>query len=524
MSKLLQLTIVGSLNPCSQTVKLQNQNIGATVTISVKPKAGGAAFVAGGGAAMWPDQDFPIPSLKKDDVLTAVQSQAGFTTSNPASTTVLAGPSVADLSKGSFASPLYICSKCVYLYGCFPAAFLRVESNGQPLGKGVVSGSGEAFINLTRELNGTDHLRAIADCGSTPGAPILASGVPIAPPPLTAPTVEQAIECDQAIGVSGIVPGAQVTVSRGGHAVGTFCVPTGRLIVSPVKPLKLPTDNPIAATQAFPHDLCRSTSPQGSSTLLKADQIKPPKIKEPLCQGDTSIVLSELRRGATVELTVNGDTIVFGAADLSKSIPVGPLTFPQTVTARQNTCGDPGSWSQLRKAVVNTAAPVAPKLNTPVNNATKVSLTPTLSFADLGAYCNRANSLDVQIATNAGFTTQLQKTTVGGSTNFWIPSKLKVSTTYFWRVRANHSGQPSSAWSTFKFTTAADDSGGHPPPPPPGNQDFCFTEDCCPYFRRVIVVNAPTQADAMAKAIAQSPGCSITPIDCGSKVPGCSDP
>src|SRR5215471_19973061 len=161
MSKLLKLNIVGFLNPCSQVVKLQNQKIGATITITVKPKSG-AAFVAGGGPATWPDQDFPIPPLNKDDTITAVQSQAGFTSSDPASTSVGPGPTSADLSKGNFVNPLFICSKCVYLFGFFPGAFLRIESNGQPLGKGIVLGSGEAFIDLTRELNGGDNLRAIA--------------------------------------------------------------------------------------------------------------------------------------------------------------------------------------------------------------------------------------------------------------------------------------------------------------------------------------------------------------------------
>lgn len=524
MSKLGQLTIVGSLTPCSKLVKVQNQIINATVVLTVKPKTG-AAFTAGGGTATWPDQDFPIPSLKTGDILTAIQTASGFTASDPVSTTVGASPTSTELSKGNFAAPIYVCSKCIYLYNLFPGAVVAIESNGQPLGKDIVRNTGEAFVGLNRELLGSDNLRAVLSCGATVGSPI-SGGSPVRPPsPLPAPTVEPAIECDRAIQVSGIVPGAQVTVSRGAQKMGPFCVPTGRLIISPIKGLKKPTDDLLTAVQALPHDLCRLTSPTGSTTLQKAGQIKPPLVVEPLCEGQTDLSINAMRLGAMVELTANGTTLVFGAGTTSLSVKVSPLTFPQTVTVRQNTCGDPASWSALRKAVVNSSKPLSPKQTAPANGAANVSVTPMLTWLDIGAYCSRAQSFDVQIATNAAFTSQLQQTTLPGATNVWFPpTKLKFSTVYQWRVRSNHAGQAASAWSTSKFTTAAEGKKPGSNPPPPGSQDFCFVEDCCPFFRRKIVVNAPTQADAMAKAIAQSPGCSITPCDCNARVPGCSQP
>ncbi len=523
MSQLGPLKIAGILTPCSRVVRVQNQLIGATVKLTVKPKVG-PSFTAGG-TAFWPDQEFAIPALNKQDTVTAVQSQAGFSDSTPTSATVGDHPTAADLSSGKFALPLYLCAKCVYLYNMIPGATVEVESNGQPLGKEVVRSDGEAVVSLSRELTNGDNLKAFQSCGGPPGSAIV-GGLPLAPPnPLPPPKVETAVECDQIITVSGIINGAQVTVTRGGQKLAPICSPTGRLFILPIKPLKKPTDDPITAVQAFPHDLCRLHSPAGSTPLLSKDQIKPPSV-DVLCEGMTSFNVFNLRLGAMVEVTANGKTLVYGAGTAAISVPVSPLTVPQTVTARQNTCGDPGSWSALAKVVVGAAKPVSPGLTSPANNATKISTTPTLIFADLGTFCNRANSFDVQIATNAAFTSQVQTTNVGSGTNFWIPpKKLKFSTLYFWRVRSNHVGQVSSAWTTFKFTTVAD---GQPPQPsgtPPPPQSFCFIEDCCPYMRRVIVVTATSQADAEAQARAKAASnCTITPTDCNTKVPPCGQP
>ncbi len=487
MSQLGPLKIAGILTPCSRVVRVQNQLIGATVKLTVKPKVG-PSFTAGG-TAFWPDQEFAIPALNKQDTVTAVQSQAGFSDSTPTSATVGDHPTAADLSNGKFALPLYLCAKCVYLYDMIPGATVEVESNGQPLGKEVVRSDGEAVVSLSRELTNGDNLKAFQSCGGPPGSAIV-GGLPLAPPnPLPPPKVETAVECDQIITVSGIINGAQVTVTRGGQKLAPICSPTGRLFILPM------------------------------------DQIKPPSV-DVLCEGMTSFNVFNLRLGAMVEVTANGKTLVYGAGTAAISVPVSPLTVPQTVTARQNTCGDPGSWSALAKVVVGAAKPVSPGLTSPANNATKISTTPTLIFADLGTFCNRANSFDVQIATNAAFTSQVQTTNVGSGTNFWIPpKKLKFSTLYFWRVRSNHVGQVSSAWTTFKFTTVADGQPPQPPGTPPPPQSFCFIEDCCPYMRRVIVVTATSQADAEAQARAKAASnCTITPTDCNTKVPPCGQP
>jgi hypothetical protein len=530
MNKLGQLKIVGDITPCSQVVRVQNQIITptpSTVVVKVKPKSG-AAFIAGGGTAIWPDQEFGIPSLKKDDTVTVTQTAPGFTDSDPVSAVVIAGPTPAALSNGKF-GPLHICAKCIYMYNLFPGTVVEIESNGQPLGKTVVRSTGEAFIDLNRELNGADNLKARVSCGGGAPGTIFASGPPVPPPAtLPAPTVEPAVECDQIIVVSGIIAGAQVKVSRGGQPLGPFCCPTGTLFVFPIKGLSKPTDDPITAIQEFPHDLCRSHSSPGNTTIKKRDQIGMPTFIGPICEGDTKVKIKQLRRGATVELTVNGGVIVFGASEPYMEWPVAALTFPQTVAARQNTCGAPNTWSGVGKEVVGSATPVAPKLTTPANGAVKVSTNPMLAWVDMGVFCNRATSFEVQLATNAAFSQNLQKASFPASTNVWFPpTKLKFNTQYLWRVRSIHLSQPASAWTLFKFTTVQQGQTPTPTDNQPGAQTFCFVEDCCPFMRRKIVVTANSFNEAMALAIKQAASnCTITPVDCNDQTAGrpCSQP
>lgn len=536
MSQLGQLKIVGTLSPCNKTVRIQNQMVNANVILTMKPPTG-AAIPIGGGQATWPDESFTFTQpLVQGHTLIAVQMLSGFTPSADATSPIGKPPTPADLAKGTFAFPIHTCAKCVYLYGLWPGAVCEIRTSlGEAIGKAVVPEDGVTPVYLVRELHGGEFLQAFLSCGSVSGSsPIFAGSGSVRPPaPLPPPTIDPAIECDHFITVSGIVPGAQVTVFRGGGQLGPACSPSGRLKFVGIKPLRKPDDNTIQALQAFPHDLCRLESPKGSTSLQDRKKIPAPTIGQPLCEGATSIPLSGLREGAMVELTVNGATLVFGAASTAPPpFPVAPLTMPQTVTARQNTCGDPASWSALAKAPVNSSKPVPPKPYSPVNGATGVAPNPMLRWTDPGTFCNMAASFQFQVATDQNFASVVF--TVNGVTglqwSIWPP--LLPSTTYFWRVRSHRSAL-TTAWSgVMKFTTVKKDQKPTDkpgiPPDTDVRRDRCFIEDCCAVNggRRVVKAYG-TYNEAYAKCDSQkASGCSIGPLEvpCNTRAKPCSEP
>ncbi len=98
-----------------------------------------------------------------------------------------------------------------------------------------------------------------------------------------------------------------------------------------------------------------------------------------------------------------------------------------------------------------------PALSSPVNGATNVSTTPTLSWgAVTGGY-----SYQLQVSTDSTFSSA---TILGSSgTSYTLGTTLSNNTTYYWRVSTSNPGGGQSSWSsTWKFTTIPT-----PPAPPP---------------------------------------------------------
>ncbi|HET9033065.1 MAG TPA: hypothetical protein VFN25_09180 [Dokdonella sp.] len=131
-------------------------------------------------------------------------------------------------------------------------------------------------------------------------------------------------------------------------------------------------------------------------------------------------------------LTLNG-----GAALAS-----GEYTFSA------NGVSSPLSRSIALELGVSSAASAAPVLVAPANNATTVSVLPTLSWnASAGAL-----NYKVEVATDVGFSNIVASATVSG-TSYKVGSILNESTQYFWRVTPQNYCGDGATSPVFAFTT-----------------------------------------------------------------------
>jgi hypothetical protein len=240
-----------------------------------------------------------------------------------------------------------------------------------------------------------------------------------------------------------------------------------------------------------------------------------PQILPPLCQGQSFVDVGQLRVGALVQLKVTGqNTHFFGASASNFVCPTQPLPFPGSVQALQNTCGG-NQWIPSINEPVTSLVPVQTTLFAPPDGTQGEMLQPTLVWEDLNQGCNEAKTFDIEISTDPALAANVVKFYGVISPNQWlnIKNNLAYSTTYHWRVRGN-ANNLTGPWSVpFKFTTIPQPTAPNQPNDDDVVRDRYFVEDCCPFFRKVIVVNG-THDSAYAKAVAQAASnCTIDPLE-----------
>jgi subtilisin-like proprotein convertase family protein len=124
---------------------------------------------------------------------------------------------------------------------------------------------------------------------------------------------------------------------------------------------------------------------------------------------------------------------------------VTPGTYSLTITGNSVS----GTKSSSVTLIISTGAPTAVAPVSPANVATGVTVPTNFSWSTASG---TGITYEIQIATDAGFTSIVDQATGIVSTNY-TSTLLSNSTTYFWRVRAA-SGCGTSAYSSiFNFTT-----------------------------------------------------------------------
>ena len=424
------------------------------------------------------------------------------------------------------------------MFGLFAGADVQIQSTGnEVLGNAVVRPDGQVEVGLKRPLKIGDVVAATQTACAAMGAPV-SSAAPIAggrPVPLDGLTLQQTQvhpvkRCATALYFEKIMNGATITGKRtpkngAASKIGARCLP--------VSPFSLWEFAPFQGDEVIVIEttLRSCNKPVGTKVTIVVDPNPPgpPTILNTICTDTTAILLGGLELSALVEVAIktpgNPVTLHFGASAEQDSFPfsVGQPGAPTlaagtTITVRQNLCGGPNDWSTPVSTTVHAAAPVAPKLQTPLDHATNVGLPLFLHWSDAGsAPCSQASAYNVRVGTTAVMSPAdlvFAPSLAIVPTSVAVPAGvLKAGTTYFWQVRAFHPGNPvPSAWSVvFQFATHKDFS-----PPPPGDQTFFFCQTCPGFGQpKTISVTAPDYATAEAKAGKGVPStCFLSPGRC----------
>ena len=160
---LLPPRVIGPLSECSESVRVQGQLTGSTITIY----ADGVAV--GSGTASWPDQTFVLSSsLAPGQKISATQN-VGLDTSAPSPEVVEVQSRPPVIGGVGFRSNLTQCGECVWLEGLVPGAKVELRDGATVLGFGT-SYDGNARFHLATPLDAGMSINAQQTACGSPGS------------------------------------------------------------------------------------------------------------------------------------------------------------------------------------------------------------------------------------------------------------------------------------------------------------------------------------------------------------------
>ena len=343
--------VVGPVSELTQSVRLQGQLSGATVSIvSVGPSAREVA----NGVASSSDERFPLlagEALKEDDVLLAKQTLGGESSVDPVAglslgVTVQRAPAtVGDLTGVTFVSALYECGRHVWIKGGIPGAEGRVSVSGVAVATGDFNEAEGARLEVPPlEIQATAAQQVVVGVGDGPATSRVPHALPGGPgDALRQPRVDPIpVECDGAVRVKDIFDGAEVVISRndGKSVVESRAGFDASALWFPVDPY---------LTQSDQLELHQEVGPQCERKwkVLKVAVGPPgpnlPPTIDPVCPGAPLIKIGALAPNAEVELSIGGTTLRTQAARDSTTLAIPVDDWPAgQVSVRQRRCG---AWS-----------------------------------------------------------------------------------------------------------------------------------------------------------------------------------
>ncbi|MFD9335034.1 hypothetical protein ACFWBF_11610 [Streptomyces sp. NPDC060028] len=298
-----------------------------------------------------------VPKLKAGQRLIAqqiVNGVPGDWTAGPKAVVVGAAPtSHAQLPQLAFASTPYSCGMALWLTGAAPGALVSVADGPTTLGTARAGNSGGAVVGITAAVpflpspGTTIRAAQSAPPGFPPltGAAHIASADSVAVPvePLPAPSLESPLPmgCESTLFIGGVIDGAQVTVERkSDNMKWTATFPYSRLPFTLSEPFP-PTGDRISVTQTL-HAQCRHHPSEAAFADIAAAHQPDPIAVEAPCAGSTSVHLENLRPGATLTISVEGQGSLKYLVPPERTewdAPVKVLPAHKHLTATLEVCG-----------------------------------------------------------------------------------------------------------------------------------------------------------------------------------------
>jgi len=158
----------------------------------------------------------------------------------------------------------------------------------------------------------------------------------------------------------------------------------------------------------------------------------------------------------------NDSTYTYGTCDAVDSISIPKRQTNDKYNDRSSWAedisdGDIDFWVELKiseKGIISNSIPASSSLPTPTNNATNISLTPTLSWAKVTDQDDLVTSYLVELSSVTNLNTTVLYRVNVTNTNYSITEALPDGLPFFWRVRArDRRGVLSTNATVWQFTT-----------------------------------------------------------------------
>ncbi|MFI4990509.1 MAG: galactose oxidase-like domain-containing protein [Solirubrobacterales bacterium] len=325
--------ILGPVSTCSEIVRVVGHLEGSTLEVLQDGVVlGSLASAPGGDAAVAIDRS----RLQVGHTLLATQRAVSGERSGPSPK----GVAVEQPLNGpvGLPYPTYQCAESFVVTGCSPGATIEIMQSNKVIASGTAVGdiarvflaSGASVsshrVDVRQILcNGDSRMTNFAE--PVPAPTVDGRHLPI---PLFVARVQR---CQTAVRLDGIVPGARVTLGRGGQTIFDGSVPDSRVNV---RLGALEENEELTVLQALPR--CELQSAEGKVTVAPLADLTPPRLDGPLCKGPRRIDVSRLEPGAIVKVFADGQEL--GEWQTAEDHLVIDLAIPAnaTVTATQALC------------------------------------------------------------------------------------------------------------------------------------------------------------------------------------------
>lgn len=361
--------VSGPISVCSNSVRVQGQLTGATVSVVLNGDVGNPV---GKGTANSANQVFtldelPSSGLQPGDTLTAVQILGPDESSESPNPVVVQLFDPVDLNHVNFLSHLYVCGRHLWFTGLAPGATLEVGPGGSRGTARAVDGDARVTINTPLAAGELLPVRQVA-CGVNgpenlgiepdPTPSVTATPIELPQPRIMKPIYA----CDRSALVGEVADGSNVTLFRDAAPPITSGFDRDSLWFNiPDPPFE--EGEEVRARQAMPNCDVLDSRQSVPASVLPADQAPAPVVGSPLCANGTAVLVGGLTPGNRVRILQDGAELVVGEApDSVFAFSVPPLPAGVAITAQEARCDVFGPESNSVTVDDASADPATPEI------------------------------------------------------------------------------------------------------------------------------------------------------------------